>query len=73
MKDFTPVTIVSRLKEELVRSLHGPGMKEKFLALGSAVVSSTPDELRNAMKSDIARISKGIKDANLNFTALGCL
>ena len=61
----TPDAIVKRLNQELVRFLHGPGMKEKFLSLGSEVVGSTPEELGVAMKADIARISKVIKDANI--------
>lgn len=43
----------------------GPGMKEKFLSLGSEVVGSTPAKLDAAMKADIARMSKVIKDANI--------
>jgi tripartite-type tricarboxylate transporter receptor subunit TctC len=58
-------TIVKRLNEEIVRVLGRADVKEKFLAAGVEPVGSTPQQLAATIKSEIARMSKVIKDAGI--------
>jgi tripartite-type tricarboxylate transporter receptor subunit TctC len=61
----TPAAIVGRLNQEIVRFLARPDAKEKFLAIGSETIGSSPGELEAAMKSEMARMSKVIKAEGL--------
>jgi tripartite-type tricarboxylate transporter receptor subunit TctC len=42
-----------------------PAVKEKMFNSGNDIAAGTPDDLRNHMKSEIARLTKVIKDANI--------
>jgi tripartite-type tricarboxylate transporter receptor subunit TctC len=61
----TPAAIINRLNLEVVRALNKADVKERFLSAGLEVVGSTPEELAIAMKSDMARLGKVIKDAGI--------
>ena len=61
----TPATIINRLNHEIVRFLRTPQGKEKFLDAGSEVVGSSPGELGATRISDMARMSKVIRDAGI--------
>ena len=61
----TPVAIISRLNEELVQILNRSDIKEKFSDLGIETVGSSPEQLAAAMKSEMTRMSKVIKDAGI--------
>ncbi len=61
----TPVAIINRLNQEIVRVLKTPEVKERFLATGSDVVAGSPAELAAYVKSDIAKWGKLIKDAGI--------
>jgi len=61
----TPAAIVTRLNQEIVRAVNLPDVREKFQSLGIETVGSTPQELAAAMKAEIARVGKLIKDAGL--------
>ena len=61
----TPAPIVSRLNQEIVRLLSQADLKDKFLASGSEVVGSTPEQLAATVSSEIARMGKVIKDAGI--------
>jgi tripartite-type tricarboxylate transporter receptor subunit TctC len=61
----TPTAVVNRLNRELVRILARSDVKEKFLLSGTEVVASTPGEFAAFLKSEIARMSKVIKDAGI--------
>jgi tripartite-type tricarboxylate transporter receptor subunit TctC len=61
----TPAAIVNRLNQEIVRVIHLPDIKEKFLNLGIETVGSSAQELTAAMKSEIARTGKLIKEAGI--------
>jgi tripartite-type tricarboxylate transporter receptor subunit TctC len=61
----TPAAIVSRLNREAVRFLARADVKEKLLAAGVVPIGSTPEELAAAMKSEIARMGKVIKEAGI--------
>jgi tripartite-type tricarboxylate transporter receptor subunit TctC len=53
------------LNAEVVRALNTADVKERFLKTGSEVVGSTPGELAAAIKADMMRMSKVIKDAGI--------
>ena len=45
--------------------LNMPDVKERFLSVGIEVVTSSPEQFAAAIKSDIAKWSKVIKDADI--------
>jgi tripartite-type tricarboxylate transporter receptor subunit TctC len=61
----TPVPIITRLNQEIVRTLKAPDVKEKFLKTGVEARGSTPAEFAAIMKADMARVGKVIKDAGI--------
>jgi len=61
----TAAAILKRLNEALVRVLDRADVKEKFLAAGVEPVGSTPQQLAATIRSEIARMSKVIKDAGI--------
>jgi len=61
----TSSVIVKRLHDEIVRVLGRADVKEKFLAAGVEPVGSTPQQLAATIRSEIARMSKVIKDAGI--------
>ena len=61
----TPAAIVQRLNQEIVRFLARPDVKEKFLAGGVETIGSSPGELAAAMKSEINRMGKVIRDEGI--------
>ena len=61
----TPVAIIKRLNQETVRVLNDADVKEKFFNSGLEVVGSSPEQLAATMKSEMARLGKLIKDANI--------
>jgi tripartite-type tricarboxylate transporter receptor subunit TctC len=61
----TPVAIINRLNQEVVKVLANPEVKERFFKSGIEVVSSTPQEFEATIKSDIAKWGKVIKSAGI--------
>jgi tripartite-type tricarboxylate transporter receptor subunit TctC len=61
----TPAPIISRLHAELVQFRQSGGAADKLLPAGVEIVASSPAELAATMKSEMTRIGKLIKDANL--------
>ncbi len=61
----TPVAIVNRLNEEIVRVLRKPDVIDKFRNSGVEVVGSTPDEFAVAMKADMDKWAKVIREAGI--------
>jgi tripartite-type tricarboxylate transporter receptor subunit TctC len=61
----TPMTVVRRLSQEIVRALSAPEMKERFFVSGVEASSSSPEEFAGKIKSETARIGKVIKDTGL--------
>ena len=61
----TPAALISRLNQDIVRTLHRAEVKDRHFTAGVETVASTPDELSATMKSDMARWGKVIKDANI--------
>ena len=61
----TPRAIIDRLNEETVRYLARPDAREKFMNAGLETVGGPPEQLAAAVKTEIARMSKVIKDAGI--------
>jgi len=60
-----PPALVNRLHQEIVRVINLPDIKEKFSNIGIETVGSSPQELTAAMKAEIARTGKLIKEAGI--------
>jgi tripartite-type tricarboxylate transporter receptor subunit TctC len=61
----TPAAIINRLYQDSVRVINQGEMKEKLLNLGLEPVGSSPEEFAAAIKADVARTSKVIKEAGI--------
>lgn len=61
----TPKPIVDKLANETRRILRDPANQERFASLGLEIISSTPEEFRAAIVSEIQRWAKVVKDANI--------
>ena len=61
----TPVPIINRLNQEIVRVLNREDVKEKLFSLGTEVVGNSPQQLAVVMKSEMTRMGKLIRDAGI--------
>lgn len=61
----TPAAIVNRLNQDLVRALNTLEVKEAFLRGGSETIGSSPQELAATLQTEMAGVSKVIKDAGI--------
>lgn len=61
----TPAALVRRLHDEILRVMRAPEVKERLFNTGMEVVGSTPQELAAAIKSEVARMGKVIKDVGI--------
>ncbi|MBI3936186.1 MAG: tripartite tricarboxylate transporter substrate binding protein [Betaproteobacteria bacterium] len=61
----TPAAIISRLNQEIARFLRTPEAKERFLSTGMETVGNSASEFGAAMKSDLSKMAKVIKEANI--------
>lgn len=61
----TPAAIISRLNREVVRVLNAPSSKERLFSAGVEGVGSSPEQLTAAIKADIAKWGKLIKDLGI--------
>jgi len=61
----TPAPVIARLSREIVRFLKTPEAKERFLTQGADVVGSSQEEFAAAIKADLGRWGKIIKDLNI--------
>ena len=61
----TPPALIGRLNKAIVSYLKRPDVTEAFLKAGAQVVASSPAELAAAMKADMAKWGKVIKDAGI--------
>lgn len=61
----TPARIINRLNQEIMRVLSRPDVKEKFFNTGVETVGTSPEQFANTMRSEMARMSKVIKDAGI--------
>ena len=61
----TPGAIINRLNSETVKVLHRPEVKERLATLGVEVAGSSPQAFAAAIKSEMARMSKVIREAGI--------
>jgi tripartite-type tricarboxylate transporter receptor subunit TctC len=61
----TPKAIVSKLNSDIGEILRAPQTQETFLKQGVAAASSTPEELRDWVKAELARWTPLIQDAGI--------
>jgi tripartite-type tricarboxylate transporter receptor subunit TctC len=61
----TPKAIVDKLAGETRRILRDPANQERFATLGLDIIASTPEEFDAAIKSEIQRWAKVVKEANI--------
>ena len=61
----SPAAAINRLNQETVRVLQLPDIKEKLLSRVVEPVGSTPEEFGALVKTDMERIRKLVKDANI--------
>ncbi len=60
----TPKPIVKRLNTELVKIVHLPDVKEKFLGDGLMAVGSTPEQVTKHMKEESQEVAALVKKIN---------
>ena len=61
----TPAAIINRLNQEVVRFVNRPEVKERYLNAGLETVGNSPEQFAAIIRSDMARMSKVIKDADI--------
>jgi len=61
----TPMPIIIRLNEEIVRFLNRQEVREEFLSIGTEVVASSPRQFADLIKSEMTKWGKVIKNAGL--------
>lgn len=61
----TPKAIVDRQSAELIKVMQHPEVKESFAKLGMQSATNTPDELGVLLKTELAKWTKVVKDANI--------
>jgi len=61
----TPQAIITRLNQEIVKALAMPDMGEKLAQTGVDAESSTPEQLGQLLRSDVAKWAKIIKAAGI--------
>jgi len=59
----TPADIVRKLNMELKAVLEAPDMVERLRALGIDVIASTPEQFAAAMRADVDRYARVVKDS----------
>ena len=59
----TPKEIITKLNSEIVKIVHLPDIKERFLGLGAESVGNTPEEFAVYLKAEIAKWGKVVKDS----------
>ncbi len=61
----TPREVVARLNAEMVKVMARPDVKQQLASMGIDGFSSTPEELRDYVQSEIAKWSRMVKDAGI--------
>jgi tripartite-type tricarboxylate transporter receptor subunit TctC len=61
----TPRAAIQRLRDEVVKAMSVPDIRERLLALGQVPVGSSPDEFAAFMKSEGAKWLKVIRQAKI--------
>jgi tripartite-type tricarboxylate transporter receptor subunit TctC len=58
----TPREIIARLNAEIGRIMALPEIKERFLSFGTDAATSTPEQLGQFLRDEVAKIAKVVKD-----------
>ena len=61
----TPRATINRLRDDIVKTLNVPEVKERFTSSGTYIAGSTPEELADYIKKQIAAWGKVIKAAGI--------
>ena len=61
----TPKPIISRLNAETIKALNTPEMKSAIATMGANVMSGSPEQFADHIKSEIARIGEIVKAAGI--------
>jgi tripartite-type tricarboxylate transporter receptor subunit TctC len=61
----TPTAVITRLSREVVRVLNTADVKERLSSAGADTVGSTSQEFIAAIKAEMTRWGKVIKEANI--------
>ena len=61
----TTGAIINRLNQEIVRVLHRPDVRERYLNSGVEVVGNSPEEFAAIIRADMAKVGKVIKSAGI--------
>jgi tripartite-type tricarboxylate transporter receptor subunit TctC len=61
----TPAAVIRKLNQEIARLVRKVDVRERLMGVGVEAVGSTPEELGVAIRAEIARLGKVIKDAGI--------
>ena len=61
----TSPDIVRRLRNEVVKAVNDPGLRDQFAALSAEPVGSTPEEFTAVLKQDLTKWAKVARQANV--------
>jgi tripartite-type tricarboxylate transporter receptor subunit TctC len=61
----TPKPIITRLNQIIVKSLATPEMREQLAKVGVNAASSTPEQLGQHLRSEVAKWAKIVKAAGI--------
>ncbi len=61
----TPDSVIERLHQEIVKVLQRVESRERFASIGAEPVGSTPGQLATAIKDEVARMDKVIREAGI--------
>ena len=61
----TPMAIITRLNQEIVRVLNQADVKEKLFGLGVEAAPNSPEEYSAMIKTELEKLGKVIRDANI--------
>jgi tripartite-type tricarboxylate transporter receptor subunit TctC len=61
----TPAPVIEKLRSEIVKALDSPDVRERFTTLAVEPRTSTPDQFRALIESDLARWARVVRDAGI--------
>ncbi len=61
----TPPAVVSRLHQELVKTLLAPELKDRFASVGATAVGSTPEEFAAHLRQETATMGRIVREAGI--------
>lgn len=61
----TPRAVRETLSVEIATAMHSPEVRDRLTADGSTVVGSTPEQLGTHIRTEVGKLAKLVKDANI--------